>query len=823
MSKKKSRRTSSLSSLAVVEKANPNYTAVVMAGPSAIPVQMPRNMRAYLQEGYRNKTAFRVVGQIARSGAGIKWKHYYDRSKQREYSSSPLLDLWNRPNSEQGGSKFRENLLGYYCLTGNSYVLGLNASQNPKAKFDELYCLRPDLTKVHISEAYEPDYYEFGPAYPYKRYDKPFVMHSKLFAGNDDVYGLSPVEVAAMLVDIQKASQKWNLSLMSNMAAPSGAWVTKQILNDPDYRNLKKEIHDKFSGPRNAREPVILHGGVEWQSMSMTPMELDFLSSDEKTDRDIAGIFFNFPVFLLGLADATFANQAEAKHYLYTDIIFPLLDMFVDDLNQWLTPRYGGWLDYDREDVETIQERIQAAKAQASDRAMAEFAGGTTTFLEARAIQDKKPLPVKDFVMVKDVPVHVDDLDEYIAAMSGKTINPPPPPPQLMLPHPGSTTVTEEPQDDTGDENTDQEDSQTNDDASGDAGQKMIEPPTLEYPFVRAVQEVSTSDPECVPTIHHYASLSQTKALDLSTTEQKEAYFNSMEAMRGKWEAEIQKRVEDYFSDERKTVLAAVESGGNTDGVSGRIEHALDVVEQQGTLKQLLVKVYQDVGSDVGGQVLQELKSQGDKHERKDGIQDYLNLFGPDVLVYLLQLAAQKVKQIAEHTRAEIQSRLEEGVRLGESIPKLTKRIDDLYLQQIIPNRSKVIAVTEVHSASEYGSNAAAKQSGLTLNKVWLSTPDSRTREDHKEADGQEVGMDDYFEVGGEKLLYPGDPNGSAKQIIACRCSHYFKRVKPTSQAVPEEEPIKSLAEYIQGLPEARVTREQYRSLLKARGREVTV
>src|SRR5439155_507191 len=144
------------------------------------------------------------------------------------------------------------------------------------------------------------------------------------------------------------------------------------ILNDPDYRNLKKEIHDKFSGPRNAREPVILHGGVEWQSMSMTPMELDFLSSDEKTDRDIAGIFFNFPTFLLGLADATFANQSEAKHYLYTDIIFPIWDMFVDDLNSWLTPRYGGYLDYDREDVETIQERIQAAKAQASDRAMAE-------------------------------------------------------------------------------------------------------------------------------------------------------------------------------------------------------------------------------------------------------------------------------------------------------------------------------------------------------------------------------------------------------------------------------------------------------------------
>lgn len=437
MSKKNRHRNTSL---VVAEKANPNYMAVVQSGASAVPVQMPRNTRAYLNEGYRNKTAFRVVGQIARSGAGIKWKHYTDSTKQREYTSSPLLDLWNRPNSEQGGTKFRENLLAYYCLTGNSYILGINTSQNPMGRFDELHCLRPDLTRVHISESLTPDYYEFGTAYPYKKYDRPSVMHSKLFAGSDDVYGLSPVEVAAMMIDIQRAGQKWNLALMSNMTAPSGAWTTKQILNDPDYRNLKKEIHDKFSGSRNAREPVILHGGVQWQNMSMSPLELDFLNSDNKTDRDIAGIFFNFPVYLLGLADATFANQAEAKHYLYTDIIFPIWDMFVDDLNAWLTPRYGGYLDYDREDVETIQERIQAAKAQASDRAKAEFTGGTATFQEARKIQGKAALPVKDFVLVNKIPVHVDDLDKYVAALSGEVIKPPTPAslpsPQLALPPP---------------------------------------------------------------------------------------------------------------------------------------------------------------------------------------------------------------------------------------------------------------------------------------------------------------------------------------------------------------------------------------------------
>src|SRR5689334_16581378 len=60
------------------------------------------------------------------------------------------------------------------------------------------------------------------------------------FAGNDDLYGMSPVEVAAMLIDVQKAGQKWNLGLLNNMARPGGAWVTDALLGDTEYKGLKE-------------------------------------------------------------------------------------------------------------------------------------------------------------------------------------------------------------------------------------------------------------------------------------------------------------------------------------------------------------------------------------------------------------------------------------------------------------------------------------------------------------------------------------------------------------------------------------------------------
>src|SRR6266699_6005311 len=124
------------------EKADPNIAVVVAQQGVAAPATMPRNMRAYIQEGYRSsKTVFRVVGHIARAGAGVKWKHYTDKTKQKEMSSAndDLMLLWDSPAPKTSGSQFREAMIAYYCLTGNSYVLGINAGQVPKGKFDELY------------------------------------------------------------------------------------------------------------------------------------------------------------------------------------------------------------------------------------------------------------------------------------------------------------------------------------------------------------------------------------------------------------------------------------------------------------------------------------------------------------------------------------------------------------------------------------------------------------------------------------------------------------------------------------------------------------
>lgn len=78
-----------------------------------------------------------------------------------------------------------------------------------------------------------------------------------------------------------------------------------------------------------------------------------------------------------------------------------------------------------------------------------------------------------------------------------------------------------------------------------------------------------------------------------------------------------------------------------------------------------------------------------------------------------------------------------------------------------------MIARTEVHNATQYGTLEGYKQAGLTT-KIWVSVMDEATRESHASIDGEERPMNTPFSNG---LMLPGDPNGPAEETINCRCT----------------------------------------------------
>lgn len=118
-----------------------------------------------------------------------------------------------------------------------------------------------------------------------------------------------------------------------------------------------------------------------------------------------------------------------------------------------------------------------------------------------------------------------------------------------------------------------------------------------------------------------------------------------------------------------------------------------------------------------------------------------------------------------------------------EGIPELSARIETLLGdEQRWQGRATMIARTETIGAANAGARGAAAASAQVMGyaegdvvKEWVSTADSRTRETHLEAEGQQVvGMDTPFTVGGAELDVPGDPFGPPEETVNCRCAVVF-------------------------------------------------
>lgn len=80
---------------------------------------------------------------------------------------------------------------------------------------------------------------------------------------------------------------------------------------------------------------------------------------------------------------------------------------------------------------------------------------------------------------------------------------------------------------------------------------------------------------------------------------------------------------------------------------------------------------------------------------------------------------------------------------------------------------------TEATNAANYATMQSAQDvfPGADMQKEWISAGDERTRAAHREANGQIVNFNEPFIIKGEELMRPGDPRGSASNVVNCRCS----------------------------------------------------
>lgn len=195
-----------------------------------------------------------------------------------------------------------------------------------------------------------------------------------------------------------------------------------------------------------------------------------------------------------------------------------------------------------------------------------------------------------------------------------------------------------------------------------------------------------------------------------------------------------------------------------------------------------LLKIYRELYSDIGMRFAKWYANNYEKYLTKNLNPTQLDIWQNSFASFGSAIGAQRVTLVsgtAKKTLIEITQRLMQDpdfMSLGAvERGRILKNQFNTYSQY----QSERLVRTEATAAANFAQTVAAQTifPPEQMQKEWIASFDDRTRSTHSAANGQIVNANDFFIVGGNQMMFPGDPSGGAAEVINCRCSvAYFPK-----------------------------------------------
>ncbi len=634
------------------------------------------------REGYEKCMAvYACVSKIASAAAGLE---FVLKQGDKAVGDHPLLRLLWRPNAAEGQRQWLRRRFSQLLLHGNSYTQAVRPikSQPPAA----LYLPRPDRIRILPGgpQGAQVGGYEYSSSGSKEVIPPEFILHSKLFHPTHDFYGLSPLTVASRGIDVSNMAAEWNMRLLQNDMRPPGVLSTEGMLSDEKYEQLKESVREEYEGHDNAGKPLLLEGGLTWQQTAMSPKELDWIEGVVHNKREIASVFNVAPELIGDSQSKTYSNFQEARRALYTECVIPLMDEYVDDLNNWLCPMFGEnlWLEIDRDGIEALQEDREKKFA---------YVGGAQfmTVNEKRAAVGLEPLtsPAGDMVLVSysTAPLDIVAAGQTVLVQGGAAAE--------QGGGDGEAAKSSLPA------------------FAGGARKSWAAADRREALWHNFVRRVETKERSLISIVRSYltdqsARVAKTRTVNVDT------------------------EAKEFLSALRPWAYNAARQAG-----------AAGMRAAKGELPEIEEKV------------------------------DLFDLT-PEARAYLDEIILRSGTQIAETTMALIRDTLAMAEFADWTTEQLTQKLIER-LNTFAQWRCRQIARTESTKVENWAQVEGYKENEFVTRQGWLCSfvPDSR--DDHIEADGQEVPVGGDFVIGGQAMAYPGDPRGGAGNVVNCLCSTY--------------------------------------------------
>lgn len=329
-----------------------------------------------IDEGFKASVwVYTAITKISKSVGSVPWQ-VLERGEAIDDSPTPVPDspataLLAKPNPRQGSNLFMRTLVDHLYLSGNAIIKKTpgqvrtgKPGRGPKTTI-EMWPLNPADVDVKNARGGKIEYsvkLSNGKKMPIPTEE---IIHFMFVDPANPLWGMSPLQAAAKIVDTDVKAISWNFTAMDNRAVPDGVFSFDQPLNREQWEEAKDEVKTQYDGPDNARTPWVLGSGARWLQMTMTPAEMDFIESRKLSREEILAVF-EVPPPVVGIYDnATLANIETARKIFWSDTIVPVMDVFRDQFNLSLAPDFGieglggsSWIAYDTTTVDAFQDNL---------------------------------------------------------------------------------------------------------------------------------------------------------------------------------------------------------------------------------------------------------------------------------------------------------------------------------------------------------------------------------------------------------------------------------------------------------------------------------
>ncbi len=300
--------------------ADPSWSALIPGGTAAgVPVS-PGNAETI-------STVFSCVQSIAETIGGLPlllFRNGANGDRERATDHPLYRVLHDQPNERQTALEFREQLTAHVLLWGNGYAqIHSDAAGNVTA-LDPIHPRHVTVLKLPSGRIRYDVTDDAGRVRPLLADE---VLHLKDRTDNG-IIGKSRIQVAREMLGGVLAAQEHGNATYANGARLSGVLKTPHVLDAGSATRIGDSWRAQFSGTANSGKVAVLENGLEFQPMSMSNEDAEWMASRQFSVEEVCRIFRVPPVLVADLRHANFSNSVEMNRWFVTHTLRRWLTMW---------------------------------------------------------------------------------------------------------------------------------------------------------------------------------------------------------------------------------------------------------------------------------------------------------------------------------------------------------------------------------------------------------------------------------------------------------------------------------------------------------------